>query len=79
MWLVVSRAAVRDEGSAGGYGRFGVLSRVEMERFFHLDDEDWRLIAGRRRDHNRLCEVADLHCRVFAAHVRLSDLPRNPG
>jgi hypothetical protein len=52
--LVVSWAAVRDEGSVGGYGRFGVLSRVELERFFHLDDEDHKLIAARRRDHNRL-------------------------
>lgn len=42
---------VTDEG---GYGRFGVLSRVELERFFYLDDEDRRLIAGRRRDYNRL-------------------------
>jgi hypothetical protein len=25
--------------AAGVYGRFGVLSRVELERFFHLDDE----------------------------------------
>ena len=32
-----------DEGVAG-YGRFGSLSRVELERFFHLDDEDRRLI-----------------------------------
>ncbi|KXF55416.1 hypothetical protein AXA44_37810 [Rhodococcus sp. SC4] len=38
----------------GGYGRFGAYSRVELERFFHLDDEDRRLIAARRRDHNRL-------------------------
>jgi TnpA family transposase len=37
-----------------GYGRFGSLSRVELERFFHLDDEDRRLIAARRRDYNRL-------------------------
>jgi hypothetical protein len=28
-----------------GYGRFGSLSRVELERFFHLDDEDRRLIG----------------------------------
>jgi hypothetical protein len=42
---------VTDEG---GYGRFGVLSRVELERFFYLDDEDRRLIAARRRDYNRL-------------------------
>lgn len=38
----------------GGYSRFGALSRVEMERFFYLDDEDRKLIAGRRRDYNRL-------------------------
>ena len=42
-----------DEGLAS-YGRFGSLSRVELERFFHLDDEDRRLIGGRRRDYNRL-------------------------
>ncbi|WP_458687585.1 DUF4158 domain-containing protein [Nocardia tengchongensis] len=27
----------------GGYGRFGALSRVELERFFYLDDEDRKL------------------------------------
>lgn len=37
-----------------GYGRFGLLSRVELERFFHLDDEDRRLIGKRRGDHSRL-------------------------
>jgi hypothetical protein len=37
-----------------GYGRFGSLSRVELERFFHLDDEDRRLIGKRRGDHSRL-------------------------
>ncbi|MFE3960131.1 DUF4158 domain-containing protein [Nocardia sp. NPDC059091] len=37
-----------------GYGRFGSYTRVELERFFYLDDEDRRLIAGRRRDYNRL-------------------------
>jgi len=42
---------VTDEG---GYGRFGALSLVELERFFYLDDEDRRLIAARRRDYNRL-------------------------
>ena len=30
---------VTDEG---GYGRFGALFRVELERFFYLDDEDRR-------------------------------------
>ena len=44
-------SSVIDEG---GYGRFGAYSRVELERFFHLDDEDRRLIEARRRDHNRL-------------------------
>jgi hypothetical protein len=38
----------------GGYGRFGAFSRVELERLFHLDDEDRRLVAARRRDYNRL-------------------------
>ena len=33
----------------GGYGRFGALSRVELERFFYLDDEDRRLIATATR------------------------------
>ncbi|MBC7299613.1 MAG: DUF4158 domain-containing protein [Nocardia sp.] len=51
--LVVSCAAVQNEGAAG-YGRYGALSRVELERFFHLDDEDRKLIAARRRDSNRL-------------------------
>lgn len=35
--------------SVEGYGRFGSLSR-----FFHLDDEDRRLIGKRRGDHSRL-------------------------
>ena len=38
----------------GGYGRFGELPRRELERFFHLDDEDRRLVAARRRNYNRL-------------------------
>ncbi|MFI6368334.1 DUF4158 domain-containing protein [Nocardia sp. NPDC050630] len=36
------------------YGRFRSYSRVELERFFYLDDEDRRLIAARRRDYNRV-------------------------
>jgi hypothetical protein len=48
--VVVACRVVRDEG----YGRFGVLSRGELERIFYLDYEDRRLIAGRRRDSNRL-------------------------
>ncbi|WP_328411004.1 hypothetical protein [Nocardia sp. NBC_00403] len=38
---------MHDEGVAG-YGRFGVLSRAELDRFFYLDDEDRKLIAARR-------------------------------
>jgi hypothetical protein len=34
-------SSVIDEG---GHGRFGAYSWVELERFFHLDDEDRRLI-----------------------------------
>ncbi|MEV0108450.1 DUF4158 domain-containing protein [Nocardia sp. NPDC050799] len=44
---------MRDEGTAE-YGRFGVLARAELDRFFYLDDEDRKLIAARRRDYNRL-------------------------
>ncbi len=37
-----------------GYGRFPVLSRSDLERYCHLDDEDRRLIAARRRSDTRL-------------------------
>jgi hypothetical protein len=36
-------SSVLDEG---GYGRFGAYLRVELERFFHLDDEDRWLIRA---------------------------------
>jgi len=52
--LVVSWAVVRDVGVVSGYGQFGVLTRAELERFFHLDEQDRELIAERRRDSNRL-------------------------
>ncbi|MFE3755665.1 DUF4158 domain-containing protein [Nocardia tengchongensis] len=42
---------MRDEG-VGEYGRFPALSQAELERFFHLDDEDRKLIADRRRDYS---------------------------
>ena len=45
---------VSDDQGVAGYGRFVSLSRVELERFFHLDDQDRRLIGARRRDYNRL-------------------------
>jgi hypothetical protein len=50
---VCDHVAVIGQGLEG-YGRFGSLSRVELERFFHLDDEDRRLIGKRRGDHSRL-------------------------
>ncbi|MFE3003363.1 DUF4158 domain-containing protein [Nocardia sp. NPDC059246] len=43
-----------------GYGQFGVLTRAELERFFHLDEQDRELIAERRRDSNRLGFVIQL-------------------
>jgi TnpA family transposase len=37
------------------YGKFTEEpTRPELERFFFLDDEDWKLIGKRRGDHNRL-------------------------
>ncbi|MEV4123992.1 DUF4158 domain-containing protein [Nocardia sp. NPDC049707] len=45
---------MRDESVAAGYGQFGLLTRGDLERFFHLDDNDHELIAQRRRDSNRL-------------------------
>ena len=40
---------------AEAYGRFvGLPSRMELERFFFLDDADLRLVGRRRGDHNRL-------------------------
>jgi hypothetical protein len=59
-----------------GYGRFGgAYSRVELERFFNLDDEDRRLIEARRRDYNRLgwSNTTAYPRRVFATGI----VPRN--
>ncbi len=40
---------------AASYGNFNEEpTRPELERFFYLDDEDRKLIAKRRGDHNRL-------------------------
>lgn len=40
---------------AASYGKFNEEpTRPELERFFFLDDEDRKLVAKRRGDHNRL-------------------------
>ena len=43
------------DAQAGAYGRFaGVPARLQLERFFFLDDDDLGLVGRRRGDHNRL-------------------------
>jgi len=43
------------DAQAGAFGRFaGPPSREQLERYFFLDDSNLGLVAGRRRDHNRL-------------------------
>jgi len=65
-------SSVIDEG---GYGRFGAYSRVELERFFHLDDEDRRLIEARRRDYNRLGFFMSSRCGISAVNNAATTAP----
>ncbi|WTB57929.1 DUF4158 domain-containing protein [Streptomyces sp. NBC_00825] len=43
-----------DEQAAAYAAYDGAPSRMELERFFFLDDADRELIEGKRRSHNRL-------------------------
>jgi hypothetical protein len=53
---VEARSAEFQVSSTGGsgYGRFGILSRVELEQFFHLDDEDHQLAGCAAAIYSRL-------------------------
>src|SRR5450755_2255358 len=43
------------EGQVARFGRFAAdPSPVELERFFRLDGDAWRLVGSKRRDENRL-------------------------
>ena len=43
------------EGQVARFGRFVCdPSPLELERFFRLDGDAWRLVASKRRDENRL-------------------------
>jgi Domain of unknown function (DUF4158) len=43
------------EGQVARFGQFAAdPSPVELERFFRLDGDAWRLVGSKRRDENRL-------------------------